>query len=434
MPCFLCTPKEDKELIADSSMERNINERFNQVSKKIKSAYPHSKVLLLFMLNKCRVLSQISLGFKKMPNDTVFLSLSSQELKIISSNYKLERLSLWKYAKYYDSAMDKIHFSPYNSHIAKYYWFERNGESFLDPDKEPYNFIVLDLDIEGNQTREALTKIDKRGIKYYLEEGKMLTAPCVRAEQHYPVYISEEYQQGKIKKCLLKYKCPIWVISSRLIDPLSDVYVNGILYWLNDMYPILFKFVNSLGAAPITILIDLEEKFYGKRDLDELGDELPVFQSNVIAEDRVMYLFIPYQILKFIVSPDNSGERMIISYLLDLMGQLIEKLNLGTKLTLTEKENILEKGIPLGNRKMIISVTGDRDITIAQTDLVDVRYIPLSDLSFVLENQLNWLKSSKKIPTTIKTSEEKCKLFNDLVGLHFNIIINELKNIMEKSC
>lgn len=406
---------------------KQFEKRVSNVAKEIKQKHPSTQVFLVNLTHKSRVLGYLGLAIRRMESIDQQIYFTPIELQAITHNWKFDRLTLWKYAKYLNLAEAKIHFSPFNTHLSIFHWYKRNGESFFDTDKEPYDFAVFEFDIEGQVRRDGLRKLDKIGIPFLLN-NQYGYLQCLRKEEYYPVYISQEIHFGVIRNCLLRYSCPIWLSTPKDGDFKADVYMNAILYWFNELYNYAHHFINKLGNLPISLIIHLDESFYDLEELDSFEKTEPLYKYKIEAQKRELSFVLPIQIVQYLSTSNNLGEKYLITFLLDALGDLMNEIGVGDRLSSEERDEIIQKAMPYGNKKMVVISTGDRDLKIADIDLVEGRRIPNADTSYILENQVAWLKYDRNIPNKIESKEEKIKLLNDLVSLHFSAVTQKISD------
>jgi hypothetical protein len=422
------TEKPEKGIADRSGMEffsKQFEKRVSKVTKDIKQKYPSSQVFLVNLTHKSRVLGYIGLAISRIASIDQHIYLNPVELHALIHNWKFDRLTLWKYAKYLSLAEDRIRFSPFNTHLSKFHWYKRNEESFFDSDKKSFDFALFEFDIEGQVRRDGLRKLDKIGIPF-LMGNKFGYLQCIRKEEYYPVYISQEIHFGIIRNCLLKYACPIWLSTPKEGDYKADRYMNAALYWLNELHKYAHEFINKLGNLPISLIVQLDESFYDLEDLDSFEKTEPLIKYRIQPNKRELSFLIPIQIIQYLSTSNNLGEKYLMTFLLDALGDLMKELKVGERLQPEKRDEIIEKAIPFGNKKMLVVSTGDKDLKIAEIDLVDGRIVPNADTSYVLENQAAWLNYNKSIPIKIETKEEKLKLLNDLVSVHFNAVTQKI--------
>lgn len=399
--------------------------RVKSVTDQLKSSDPSLQVLLVNFIHKSSVIRLFGLALNKIEGITYQIHLTPLIFQVLLHNWKFDRLTLWKYIKYLDLAEEKIRFAPLNTHLSKFDWYQRNQESFFDPDKQPVTSAFFGFEIEGYVRRNGIKKLDKIGIPF-LVEGEIGHLQCYRKEQYYPVYISQEINFGILRNCLLKYGCPIWITSAKERDFSADVYINGILFWLNELYDDLKSYMDPLGYLPISIIIHFDPQFYQLEKLATINRREPYFSYQIDPSNRQISFQFPIQIVHYFASPDNLGEQYLMAAVLDAIRALMEAVHIDCKLDSNTRARLIKKAIPLGNRKMITIATGDRDIKIADADLEEGREIPNADLSYILENQVSWLQYPHHLPAKIKSRSDKTKLLNDLVSLHFHKVKEQI--------
>ncbi len=270
-------------------------------------------------------------------------------------------------------------------------------------------------------------KLDEIGIRFPAA-GNPPYVQCYRKEDYYPVYISQAVNYGYLHSCLLKYSCPIWFMPAESTGSKAEVYINGLLYWLNELYDHIKDYIDPLGHQPILFVVSMDKAFDALEDLDIYDDQPINIKYSIDKKRRRIDMLIPVEIVQYTSSAYNQGERYLMGFILDMLGELMQELGIGTKLAPEDCVYIIETVMPLGNRKMIIMATGERDLKVAEIDIDEARTIPKSDISFLLENQVIWLNNPVPIPKKITDPTEKTKLFNDLVLVHFHKLQAQLKN------
>lgn len=399
--------------------------RVKSTAAKISLKDPDSKIFLVNFTLKSRILGYIGLLLGKIENIEQQIHFNPVELQALTHNWKFDRLTLWKYAKYLDLAHDKIKFAPYNTHLSIFDWYKRNDESFFDSDKQSFDTAFFDFLIEGDVRRKGINKLDKIGIPIKIGD-QFGYLQCIRKEEYYPVYISQEIHFGHIRNCLLKYTCPIWLSPVKERDFKADLYMNAILYWMNELHDYAGEYISKLGKLPVSIMIELDDSFYNLDSLDSFEKTEPLFKYKIDPRERQISVVLPIQLVHFLSTSNNLGEKYLMTFLMDMLGDLMKALKVGDRLPIEQRDQMIDTAIPLGNKKMITVSTGDKDLKIADIDIGKSRKIPDADISYLLENQVVWLDYTVKIPEIIPTRKEKVKLLNDLVSLHFRAVVKEI--------
>lgn len=419
-------PKHTSSYRRNSGFSNQYQKRVEHQLVVIKQVLPGSQVMVLGITQKSRVLGILNLSLQEIKNCDYFNFFSLLELQVLTRVWKFDRLTLWKYTKYLRLAEEKIHFAPLNTHYSKFKWYQRNEESFSDPVEEPYNNAAFGFEIEGAIRRKGLLKLDKIGIPFP-SSGISPYVQCYRKEEYYSVYISQAVNYGHLHSCLFKYSCPIWFMPATRREVKAEVYINGLLYWLNELYDYVRDFVNQLGQKPVIFVVSMDESFNDLKDLDIYDDQPANIKYIIDKTRRRIDMKIPVEIVQYTSSPLNKGEQYLMQFVLEILGELIEATGVGVKLEQEELSCIIETAIPLGNQKMIVTATGDRNLAVAEIDIDDARTIPKADVSFLLENQVKWLNYTEKVPKHIAEVAKRSKLLNDLVSLHFGKVVQLLK-------
>lgn len=392
----------------------------------IKKEFPNHQVLVVCIINKSRSLGVLGLALQRFKNSEFQLFFGIQELQVLTRVWEFDRLTLWKYAKYLDVAESKMEFAPLQTHYSKFKWYKRNDESFFDPDEKPFTMAMFGFEIESEIKRQGVMKMDKIGIHMPGIEEDILV-PCYRKDEYYPSYISQAVHYGHFHSCFLKYTCPIWFIPASPEHIGAEIYINGFLYWLNEMYHEAKDFINQLGSRPVLFSITLDKEFQTLRDLSDYDDRETNIKYQINKESRVIHLEIPIGIVQFLSRPNNEGEQHLMAFTLDMLGLLMEATGTGKSLDQDDRNYIVQNTVPLGPQKMMIIATGDRDLCVAEIDIDDPRMIPKCDVSHILQNQVEWLGYKTPIQVKIPDNAGKMKLFEDLVSLHYKKLFSELK-------
>jgi hypothetical protein len=408
------------------SISTTYYKRVEEETAAIKKEFPDHKVLVVCIINKSRSLGVLGLALERFKKSEYQLFFGLLEFQALTRVWKFDRLTLWKYAKYLDAAEGKMEFAPLQTHYSKFKWYKRNDESFFDPDEQPYTMAMFGFEIESEIRRQGVMKMDKIGIRMPGKEDDIIV-PCYRKEEYYPAYVSQAIHYGHLHSCLLKYSCPLWFMPAGPKDMGAEVYINGFMYWLNEMYDEAKEFINQLGHRPVLFSVAMDKEFQSLKDLDDYDGRETNIKYQLNKDTRVIYIEIPIGIVQFLSRPNNAGEQQLMTFLLDMLGLLIEATGSGKSLNEYDRDYIIQTKIPFGTQKMMIIATGDRDLRVAEVDIDDPRIIPKSDVSYLLQNQVQGLGYATPIPEKIPDDAGKMKLFEDLVTLHFKRLCAELE-------
>lgn len=423
-PSVMMGPEAEK---AAKNMQSEAQQRINSVVRDLRTKMFGQKIFFVLVIAKFEIFQLFSFNLSAFDAADRNLALTLKELNVLRVKWKLDHLTLWKYAGHLAFSRKDIFFMPLNTHLSIYKWYKEHHEWFYNSDEPTSNMMFFEFDIEGNVNRSAKRKEDLLGIGFPTARG-IGFVPSHKSEEHLPVYLDDNFAHGHYRNCLLRYACPIWVQSNQQRDFTAVVYINALLYWLNFCSPWLEKWFSQFGKLPVVVTLVMDHRIYSHEnwDLQEQNKEFK-FKRRVLAELRTVELGIQPELITHLISSGNSGEKFLMSELLDLLGELLVELGLGDKLEIQELQRILTEAMPLGNQKMILITDASPNPRMADIDVDKARYIQDSDISNILHHQVSWLGYPKLIPKKITTAKEKIKLLNDLVGVHFNKIIEMIR-------
>jgi hypothetical protein len=420
-PAVKFGPQAEKEMEdIYSKLQKNIVRTVTQVRETLSDM----KIFFVIVISKYEIFQFFRFALAAFEAADRNLALRFKELNVLRANWDLDHLSLWKYAGHIQQTQNDIFFMPLNTHLSIYKWYKEHHEWFFHSDSEPSNMMFFEFDIEGRVNRSAKNNEDVQGIPFPHTNGRLVHIPSHKAEEYLPVYLDDNFVHGHFRNCLLGYSCPIWVQSDQQRDFTASVYTNAILYWLNFCFPWLQSWMKGFGTAPIVITLVMDEEMYNEESWDTLNqNKLFEFKRNVIPQHRAVELHIQPELITHLINSGNEGEKFLMSELIDLMGELLERLGLGVRLQRTERDQILTQAMPIGSQKMILITDASPNPKLADIGVDRPRFIQDADISYVLHNQVSWLNYKSPIAKKIGTANEKVKLFNDLVKIHFDRVI-----------
>jgi hypothetical protein len=406
-----------RKAIEDYSDE--LKTRVEKTCELIKKQFPAHQILFLNVTHKSRILSKVGLHLNLLRNVDFQLFFSYTELLLLTRKWDFDNLTLWKYGKYLHEFENKHGFAPYNTHFSKMKWYMDHEESFYHSDKVTPSTIFFAFEIESEVRRSAVQLLDKKAIRYW-SNGVISFVPCYRKEKYYPVYISQDINQGLIASCLQEYDFPIWCVSSRKSDFHGDIYINGILYWLHEMFPLVKGWMNQLGETPVLIRVTFDKRFYEMpRVFTITGPAKPDFRYKLTPDERLIDVFLPITLHNYLCDSGNRGEYLLMNFVIDVIGELQERLDVGERLTDDVKDKIFREIMPDGPKKFINTITDYRDLTLSNVDIPTPRSVPKADVSYVLQNQVKGLNRATPVPDKILEPPNQTTLLNELVTYNY---------------
>ncbi|WP_448138444.1 YecA family protein [Sphingobacterium siyangense] len=412
---------------APKDIQRIAEQRIKSVVTHLRLAIPDFQVFFVLVTAKFDIFQSCSYDRSAFDVADRNLGLSFKELNVLRTTWELDRLSLWKYAGHLAQTRNDIFFMPLNTHLSVFKWYKDQHDWFYHSDKHTSNVMFFEFDIEGAVNRSAKIKEDALGIAYPISEHLMYI-PCHKSEPHLPVYLDDNFVHGHYRNCLLRYSCPIWVQSNNQRDFTAVVYMNAVLYWLNFCFPWLENWIGRFGEKPIVVTLLMDDSIYSPENWDlRVQNKQFIFNRRILPELRMVELGIQADLITHLISSGNAGEKFLISELLDLLGELLQQLGLGSKLEAANLQEILNEAMLRGNQKMILITDASPNPKLADIDVDAPRFIQDSAISYIMHHQVSWLGYSKPVLKKLASTKDKIKLLNDLVKVHFNKIIEMIR-------
>ena len=404
----------------DESSKTNYENRANEVIKAVKKdKYPECDFLALHVFAPFSIETMGALGFNEIEEAKYQMAMSSFSLERIITYWEIDKLSFWKYIRAKDRAEKKgLSIAPFFSILTYFKWYKRNKESFLEIDNRTPDVLSFDFTMQGEVVIESNKKNDRHLVPHFNEIQGPGFLPVYKTQTYAPIYTSEEIFIGKIRKVLKKYNCPIWISCKEREDTFGINFIDAILYWLNELHEFFSPFFLPLKKFPIEFILVFDERlkkyFGGTVEGAEIINHTISLGYEINPEFRKIEITFPLEIFKALHRKDNYGEKIIIGALLRGVGNLSELYGLGS-ISDSEIKELLNRHMPLSQKKMILTSNSQDNIVIIDSYIPKPRYIYEADTAIVLEENVNWLDSNKKIPEKITKKKDRIKLCYDLI-------------------
>lgn len=405
-----------------------IEDRANKVLSKVKKAINDNnyQYFVLIIMSTYTSLKPQYLQLNPIEEADNIIVTNVFDLKRITSNWDLDKLSLWKYAKSFKTAQDRgFVIGPGYSILTYYSYYEENRGSFFQSD-EALGGIFFDFSIQGNIIIDDNFKTDRHGVLRFMEGKGIGYTPVFKTDTYGPIYLSEELFFGEYKKVFTGFGFPIWVGEYNPDSSYTKHFVDAVVFWLNELSQ--SEYIAYEFNAPIEIAISISDNFFSlEHQRKNQNNETERITYELKPRIGKIIINIPDTFHKWLHKEDNSGERELMKMVLKSISKIIQ---LFKKPPLTERQIIggIEKAMPLGPAKMILTATSQHNLLIDNSHLPKVRYIPKSDGSYVLEHVLKWLDYDEEIPDEIPNKQDKIKILVDCV----NAIIKEIRTELKK--
>jgi hypothetical protein len=360
---------------------------------------------------------------------------NNQSLAMIFSDFQkmyfdgnLDKLTLWKFAKAYRIAADKMRIFPMTEILDAYVIFNENDGSFLPTDDAPPDSMMIAMGTSSDFDRTVFQRRDEHAVPI-VQNGELGHTPVVRHKQFAPIYRERE-KLKTVRLVIESFSFPVWVVNGQAKDKyqrkLINDYAEAFIFWLFKMSTFIKEYVNQLKLNSLEIEIELDTNLIELESLEikEIQPESIHIKTSV-SDDRIL-LKIPYDIIHLLFLSDNQGERTIMRALFEPLNQLIKN-NQGEIISEDEITHIIDHTIPLGNAKMLLFADSSRNIKLDKRFLIQARHILETETSYILDNLVSYMNLQSKIPESITTAKEKNELCNKIVAGLVKRVTDRLK-------
>lgn len=369
------------------------------------------------------------LTFEQIKNSKYQFAVNLFDLERLISFWDIDELSLWKYAKSMDRAIEKkVQISPFFSILTYYKWFVRNHYSFFESDNF-YNGISFGFDIQGNIIMETNSNSDKHLVKYIDDKKGLGHIPVYKSEKYLPIYLSEAINFGKYSKVIEVFDFPIWFSLSKRESNFGVHFIDAITFWFIELSEEIKKGVNPLGKLPVEFIIEIDEKYnsFTSEDFNKIEEKEDDITYEISPTLRKIFFYININFFIRLHKNDNSGEQYLMSIILEAFSQLLVELTLEPIGSEVIKSSINDN-IPFGSAKMILTADSSYNLKMDNRYIPRPRYISKADTSIVLEELVTWMNLENKLPEKIEDKDEKYNLFVKCVVT----LISKLREVLQQ--
>lgn len=390
---------------------------------------PHFEFFSFFIFSSISTKEISFLAFEQIKNSKYQFAVNLFDLERLISFWDIDELSLWKYAKSMDRAIEKkVQISPFFSILTYYKWFVRNHYSFFESDNF-YNGISFGFDIQGNIVMETNSNSDKHLVKYIDDKKGLGYIPVYKSEKYLPIYLSEAINFGKYSKVIEVFDFPLWFSLSKRKNNFGVHFIDAITFWFIEVSNEIKKGVNSLGKLPVEFIIEIDKKYnsFTTVDFNKIEEKEDDITYEISPALRKIFFYININFFIRLHKNDNSGEQYLMLIILEAFSQLLVELNLdpiGSKVIKTSIHN----NIPIGAAKMILTADSSYNLKMDNRYIAHPRYISKADTSIVLEELVTWMNLENQLPQKITEKKEKHELFVKCVVT----LISKLRELLQQ--
>ncbi len=317
-----------------------------------------------------------------------------------------------------------------------YYNFYNRLKSFYYGDGEkPSYFAIIDggLDI----TKKATDSQDKI-IVYFpkLVNGVPVLIPVIRTEGHTPRYFNKNVSINSLTIYLPNYNFDLWLEVETNNDNNKILADDFNLYWeLNEAISYWFWQIHEELSPHLKPLSQLTLLFKFSIENIELFKNANTFNiKNLSVENMFSHVFsnneisfkIPGEICGHISQANNEGERIILKKILVTLGEYLSYKGHNNTLTVKIIDNILNKRLPLGLKKMLLFFSSDKDIGLDPRFLGSYRCLQESRVQKYMDKVIPLLGENCPNVGDVVEKDDKVKLSMDIT---FSLLFHMRKKL-----
>ncbi|MGD0756642.1 MAG: SEC-C metal-binding domain-containing protein, partial [Bacteroidales bacterium] len=393
----------EERYVDDSS---DINDRIQEVINYLKTNKNFKDFKFLSLITYDNIGQELFLGINGPQENELRLTFASSQFIQLSTTEKWNTLSLWKFAKTFES------FSKTTRTISDtldiYSLYAAKEESLYFSDDAPANILTVVPGDGSRLTKESKLKQNLHGI-IALIDNRLAYVPTTRSADYAPLY-EPIHTLEFYAICLEIYDFPVWIsnrqIKNNSMTKTVRTYAEAIGFWLFKLEPMIKSPLNKIINKPLEIEITLDDEFFKNEPVPEMKNNPSDDTYSFHYESNKIQFYVPHETLYSLQVINNEGERTMMKTLLSSFN-LIDNLFSYEEITIA-----IDNAIPLGNAKMILLSHTQKDLMIDNRWLIRPLYISKAEINMILDELPILIEEKIKVPENIESTEKKKELFN----------------------
>ncbi len=347
------------------------------------------------------------------------LALKYRDLWTIINTPKVNSLTLWKFAKCYGRTSQMVRIMAPGGTMDAYAVFRKNHGSILDSDEaRPMGGMLMIMPGSSDDLKREIQKNQNEHVVPVFYNGRRANAKVRRFKNYAPIYIQTE-ANDYFRIVIESYKMPIWITNSQTKPNKESwgTYVcEAVAFWLNKMVPFLAKDLTELSLIQFEIDVTVDDRLLHAEQFELREIEASAIQLEFNIVPPVIHINMPFEYIYAVMLADNTADKILMRSILAGISQYIR--DSGSSSTLDSKriEEIIEIVLQPISAKMLLFSDASVNIKMDARDLLPMRYLNETDISYILDNLVSYLPKDYKISKNIVDKKEKIKLCDDIVA------------------
>lgn len=334
-----------------------------------------------------------------------------------------DKLGLWKFAKAYRRLTEETELTPC-SMLDVYGLFKSRDYSFYFSDEKRPNVMFVAPGSGHEMIVASKMKRDYHGVIKRMD-GVMGYIPVIKHKDYAPIYRPLQ-PFASYSLFLGTYSFPFWIINnqctSQVNENIIDSYLYAIAFWLTKLSQEINEHLLGVKNTYVELLIELDKRYFEPFAYEEISDIPKTIETSF--SDDVLNILIPIEIYRILYSKDNAGERYIIK-------EILLALNNAHNLNFQDDfiDRILNKHIPLGPAKMILSLSTKKDIRLDPRWLYPVLLISEAEINMFLDDLPRIIGEKSGNTYEIENTKDKILFCRRIVKELLNYLIDKLSEV-----
>lgn len=345
-----------------------------------------------------------------------------------------DEMALWYYLEAVSALYESMDFVSATGFLDFYSFYEEK-KSFYFGDSQKPNYVTFLPGGSLKIIKKAVDSEDRIMVYYKVPEiAHPVFIPVIKFDGHIPRYISVDIIGKNLEYYIPDYSIDIWVVAKYDRQNLSKEgfqiyweFLESVCFWFGQIKDLLDVHLLPINGDVFLLELELlnldmftEISSFGKKDTTAIDK----FKFYTI--DDKIELKVPGEINGHISLGDNEGERIILSKILEGIGQLLNHYDLENTLTNQVIWDIIDHRIPLGLKKMMFVVNSKFELRLDNRNIVPARYIQEARKQWVMDAIVPMLGSKCPEIGEITEKEDKEKLGKSIV---FSLL-KKLRNLL----
>lgn len=353
------------------------------------------------------------------------------ELKAVAYSDNANSLTLWKFAKAYSKTNEKVRIMSMGGSLDAYSIYYKNHGSLLHSDEaNPIGGMLMIAPGSSNDfVRSVQVKRDEHAVSIFINRT-IGYIKVIRYKDYAPIYKMKE-PHGDFRLVIESYKMPIWITNYQSKKTSETTWAHylceAVAFWLHKMKQDLAQSINELTLVQFEIEIILDVGLLKAEEFTVKEVDTDSVEIRIEIDAPRIRLHIPYEFLYVVWLADNSADKLLMRAVLHGIIQYTEASKREVNLSREQANQIVEKILQPAQAKMILFSDASSNVRLDDRGLPSIRYIQDTDVSFILDNLVDYLPAGFAIPVTITNKDEKIKLCDDIVTALLGVLNERLK-------